>query len=185
MKSVLSTLVLLLLPVSAHAELTLTGILSIDGQVKAVFQDTTSGKDSPWLAAGGTFNGYTIVTLSLDLASAEVSKDGHTSVIKLQQSKVLESKESAKAPEMADLEKLSAEELHARGYHRTEKGDTGAKIAMRMGVKLADLQSLNPDVKWSRLVVGQIVKFRSAANLPPEPPPTAVPPPAKPEARQP
>jgi len=40
-----------------------------------------------------------------------------------------------------------------------KSGDTGAKIARERGVSLADLQTVNPGVNWTRLAVGQKIKL--------------------------
>lgn len=40
-----------------------------------------------------------------------------------------------------------------------KSGDTGSKIAASAGVRLADLMSVNPDVNWNRLHVGQKLKL--------------------------
>lgn len=40
-----------------------------------------------------------------------------------------------------------------------KSGDTGAKIARSLGVTLADLLAVNPDVNWNRLNVGQKIKL--------------------------
>lgn len=45
------------------------------------------------------------------------------------------------------------------GEYLVRGGDTGAKIARAQGVSLADLVSVNPDVNWNKLHVGQKVKL--------------------------
>ena len=45
------------------------------------------------------------------------------------------------------------------GEYVVKKGDTGASIARGNGVSLTDLKTVNPDVNWSKLAVGQKVKL--------------------------
>lgn len=55
--------------------------------------------------------------------------------------------------------KASAEPATAGpGEYLVKKGDSGAKIARALGVSLADLKSVNPDVNWSKLHVDQKIK---------------------------
>ena len=45
------------------------------------------------------------------------------------------------------------------GEYLVKKGDSGAKIARENGVSLEDLKSVNPEVNWTKLHVGQKVKL--------------------------
>lgn len=45
-------------------------------------------------------------------------------------------------------------------FYPLRPGDTGVKIAQKAGITLSQLLSLNPDVNWSKLNVGQIVRVR-------------------------
>jgi LysM repeat protein len=45
------------------------------------------------------------------------------------------------------------------GEYIVKSGDSGAKIARANGVSLADLKSVNPEVNWSKLHVGQKLKL--------------------------
>jgi len=50
----------------------------------------------------------------------------------------------------------------AAGEYVVQPGDSGAKIARKFGLSLEELRTLNPDVKWDRLHVGQVVRVRPA-----------------------
>jgi LysM repeat protein len=45
------------------------------------------------------------------------------------------------------------------GEYVVKGGDTGSKIARAQGVSLGDLMSVNPDVNWTKLHVGQKIKL--------------------------
>jgi LysM repeat protein len=45
------------------------------------------------------------------------------------------------------------------GEYVIKGGDTGAKVARAQGVSLADLMSVNPDVNWTKMHVGQKIKL--------------------------
>ena len=45
----------------------------------------------------------------------------------------------------------------AEGVYTIKPGDSGAKIARANSITLADLQTLNPDVNWTKLKVGQVI----------------------------
>jgi LysM repeat protein len=66
--------------------------------------------------------------------------------------------ESAKAPVRAAA-KGGAPAVAGPDEYVIKSGDTGAKIARERGVSLADLLSVNPDVNWNRLNVGQKIKL--------------------------
>lgn len=66
--------------------------------------------------------------------------------------------EAAKKPAAAAAKKGGGEVVAGPGEYVVKKGDTGMKIAGSLGVKLADLQKVNPDVNWNKLSAGQKVK---------------------------
>lgn len=68
--------------------------------------------------------------------------------------------EAAKKPAPVAGKKGAAggEVVAGPGEYAVKKGDTGMKIANTLGVKLADLQKVNPDVNWNKLSAGQKVK---------------------------
>jgi len=45
------------------------------------------------------------------------------------------------------------------GEYLVKKGDSGMSIAKSNGVSLADLQTVNPNVNWHKLAVGQKIKL--------------------------
>ena len=45
------------------------------------------------------------------------------------------------------------------GLYTIQPGDTGAKIAAKHGLTLAELAAINPEVKWTKLRVGQVVRI--------------------------
>jgi len=45
------------------------------------------------------------------------------------------------------------------GEYLVKKGDSGMSIAKGNGVSLADLQTVNPNVNWHKLAVGQKIKL--------------------------
>jgi LysM repeat protein len=47
------------------------------------------------------------------------------------------------------------------GEYVVKSGDSGMKIAKANGVSLADLKTVNPDVNWNHLNIGQKVKLPS------------------------
>jgi hypothetical protein len=168
---ILSCVLLLLAPL--RAEMVMTGVIALDGDQKATFKDTADGKESSWLGQGGTFNGYVVKSISTKDGSATLLKDGRELLVRLQASTIQKMAEPPVPPPAPggplDLSKLSDEQLHSRGFHRTGKGDTGATMARRMGITLAELRRLNPDVNFARLEVGQILRFK-AQGVPPPPP---------------
>jgi|SRR5271157_4915164 len=59
---------------------------------------------------------------------------------------------------------LKPEAFEEVGLYRIKPGDTGAKIAKAHDLDMAALQSLNPDVNWTRLKVWQIIRIRADAE---------------------
>ena len=45
------------------------------------------------------------------------------------------------------------------GEYVVKKGDTGASIARANGASLTDLKTVNPEINWNKLAVGQKVKL--------------------------
>jgi len=167
--SAFASLLALLLPL--RAEIVLTGMISVDGEEKATFKDTGDGRESAWLGQGATFNGYAVKVIRTKESSAILVKDGNELVVRLQAASVQKMSEPASPQPPSggppDLSVLSDAELHSMGFHRTGKGETGARIAKAMGITLAELQRLNPDVNWARLKVGEIVRYRGPGSKPP------------------
>jgi len=151
---------LCLLP-CAQAEIVLTGVLSLNGQTKATFKNGPEGGVSEWLEAGADYAGYRIVKIDADASSAVLTKDGKETVVSLAKAQTLNGPAPTIVSAPEPLEKLSADELHARGFHRTEKGDTAGRIARRMGLSLKQLRELNPDVNFAQLRLGQILKLKA------------------------
>lgn len=78
------------------------------------------------------------------------------------QASITKLEESSKKPAAAagkKGEKSGEPVVAGPGEYVVKGGDTGAKIARANGVSLADLQSVNPDVNWTKLHVGQKVKL--------------------------
>ncbi|MCC6415299.1 MAG: LysM peptidoglycan-binding domain-containing protein [Opitutaceae bacterium] len=67
--------------------------------------------------------------------------------------------EAAKAAPVKSGKAGGAAAVAGPGEYIVKSGDTGAKIARNQGVSLPDLLSVNPDVNWNRLAVGQKVKL--------------------------
>jgi ketosteroid isomerase-like protein len=63
---------------------------------------------------------------------------------------------------------LKPEALAEVGLYRIEPGDTGSKIAGKQQLALAELATMNPDVTWTRLRVGQVIRIRPKPSQPPE-----------------
>lgn len=57
----------------------------------------------------------------------------------------------------------SASSSKASGTYNVREGDNDWVIAARLGMKTKDLHALNPNVKWSRLQIGQTLKVGKAA----------------------
>ncbi len=45
------------------------------------------------------------------------------------------------------------------GFYIIQPGDTGLKIAAKHDLTLADLIALNPEVQWTKLKAGQLVRI--------------------------
>ncbi|MEZ5412967.1 MAG: LysM peptidoglycan-binding domain-containing protein [Opitutaceae bacterium] len=67
--------------------------------------------------------------------------------------------ESAKAAPVKTAKAGGAPAVAGPDEYIVKSGDTGAKIARAQGVALSDLLSVNPDVNWNRLAVGQKIKL--------------------------
>lgn len=67
--------------------------------------------------------------------------------------------ESAKAAPVKAAKAGGAPAVAGPDEYIVKSGDTGAKIARAQGVALSDLLSVNPDVNWNRLAVGQKIKL--------------------------
>lgn len=67
--------------------------------------------------------------------------------------------EAAKAAPVRAGKSGGAPAVAGPGEYIVKSGDTGAKIARAQGVALPDLISVNPDVNWNRLAVGQKIKL--------------------------
>jgi LysM repeat protein len=59
---------------------------------------------------------------------------------------------------------LKPEAFEDVGLYRIKPGDTGAKIARAHDLDMTALQSLNPDVNWTRLKVWQVIRIRADAE---------------------
>ena len=66
--------------------------------------------------------------------------------------------EAAKARAVAPKAKSGEPAVAGPGEYVVKPGDTGVKIARAVGASLGDLQSVNPNVEWNRLKVGQKLK---------------------------
>lgn len=66
--------------------------------------------------------------------------------------------EAAKARVAAPKAKSGEPVVAGPGEYIVKPGDTGVKIAKAIGASLGDLQSVNPNVEWNRLKVGQKLK---------------------------
>jgi LysM repeat protein len=83
-----------------------------------------------------------------------------SSVIANLQASVTKLEESAKKPAVSSKKGGGgAPAVAGPDEYIVKSGDSGAKIARANGVSLADLKSVNPDVNWSKLSVGQKVKL--------------------------
>jgi len=73
------------------------------------------------------------------------------------------------------------------GRYQIRAGDTGLKIARMFDVSIPDLASLNPDISWAKLKIGQFIRIEAekSPNQAPQSTTTAGTPPAGKEARQP
>lgn len=84
-----------------------------------------------------------------------------SSVIANLQGSVTKLEESAKKPAVAagGKKKGGAPAVAGPGEYIVKPGDYGAKIARAQGVSLADLRSVNPEVNWNHLKVGEKLKL--------------------------
>ena len=47
------------------------------------------------------------------------------------------------------------------GRYQIRAGDTGLKIARMFDVSIPDLASLNPDISWAKLKIGQFIRIEA------------------------
>ncbi len=83
-------------------------------------------------------------------------------VISNLQASVTKLEESAKKPAAAAGKKGAASSTPAVAgpdEYIVKSGDTGMRIAKSNGVSLADLKSVNPEVNWGKLHVGEKIKL--------------------------
>jgi LysM repeat protein len=75
--------------------------------------------------------------------------------------RVAKLEESQKARPVAAKGKAGAGEaaVAGPGEYIVKKGDTGASIARANGTSLTDLKTVNPEINWNKLSVGQKVKL--------------------------
>jgi LysM repeat protein len=66
--------------------------------------------------------------------------------------------ETPKAARVAGKGAKGEAAMAGPGEYIVKAGDSGAKIARSLGVSLSELQSVNPDVKWTKLHVGMKLK---------------------------
>jgi hypothetical protein len=152
-------LIIIAIAATAHAQVLVTGITSIDGVGRATLKESVNGKESDWVAVGDTFCEYRVVDIKLKDSVVVLLKEGKEISVSLRKTNVQMGK-----PEEGTLENLGEEELHARGFHKMGPGDTGMRIAKAMGVSIADLQRWNPGVNWARLKIGQVVRIKGPGD---------------------
>jgi LysM repeat protein len=84
-------------------------------------------------------------------------------IISTLQGSVTKLEESAKKPVAAAGKKGAAgggaPAVAGPDEYVVKSGDTGMKISRATGASLADLKSVNPDVNWNKLNVGQKIKL--------------------------
>lgn len=61
----------------------------------------------------------------------------------------------------AVIRTLKPEAFTEVGLYRINPGDTVARIARKFGVRLEELDALNPDVNWTKLRVWQVIRVRA------------------------
>ena len=116
------------------------GIESQLGQVSAASDKATKDIASLSRTTQDAFN-----TVAASLTSFQ------TSLTKLE--------EAAKKPVAVKGGRGGEPAVAGPGEYVVKGGDTGAKIARAQGVALNDLISVNPEVNWNKLHVGQKVKL--------------------------
>jgi len=152
----------LIATLDCRADLEFRGVMKVGTDTKFNITDSNEEKLSGWFKVNERVGAYTIKEYVekeelLVLVAGEKlikiklldSKTNHVDVV------VKVDKEIPK--EILDT---TVEGLAKRGLYRMERGDTGLKIALKHGVSIVELRTLNPDVNWSRLQVGQIVRFK-------------------------
>ena len=73
--------------------------------------------------------------------------------------RVTKIEEAQKARPVAAKGKSGEPAVAGPGEYIVKKGDTGASIARANGVSLTDLRTVNADINWNKLSVGQKVKL--------------------------
>lgn len=149
---------------TATAAPELTGVLSVAQEPpKFNLRETSTKETSGWLGLGRRFSGYTLDSYDAATSTLTVSRPHETLKLRLIATTVVAAAPTpTPAPASQESPVMSDTELEAKGLQRLKPGDTGAKIAHTRGLTLPELSALNPDVVWSRLRVGQLIRFRKS-----------------------
>jgi LysM repeat protein len=126
----------------AHDE-KLAKIESIESQLNAAIAASDKNRKDITDVARGTNDGFSQVT--------NLITEVRTSVAKIE--------ESMKKPVAVAGNKSAGPAVSGPGEYIVKPNDSGVKIARDNGVSLADLQSVNPSVNWTKLKPGDKLKL--------------------------
>lgn len=148
---------------SASAEPVLTGIMELPDGTRFCLVDEEDPDSSEWLRLGDDFGPYNLQQFDADKELLSVRLGEKVIMLSIREAKI-EPLEDAhpQEPEPIDPEALKTlpnEQLHVRGLHRVERGETLFAIARSVGLKVHDLLQANPSID-PRLKLGQIIYLR-------------------------
>jgi hypothetical protein len=127
------------------------GVVMQGGSAVFALSDSETGV-AAWVKVGGEFEGYKIEVYDAKVESIKISRDGEAKLLKMSPGKVRPPHDDE-----VNIDQLSDVELADLGLYRIKAGDSGSKIARKFQLTLAELQSLNTSVQWTKLKVGQIL----------------------------
>ncbi|MGH8020859.1 MAG: LysM peptidoglycan-binding domain-containing protein [Opitutaceae bacterium] len=158
----------------------LSGIMILPEGPRFCLVEEETEADAPpeWHAVGSTFNDYKLMAFDPELEVLTLQRGNEVTMLKLRKA-TIEALDSAAAPgaeaavfTVDDLRDLSNEQLHARGLHRIEEGDTLSSIAMRTRVPLRRIMDANEGIDPRKLEIGRILSLRPGRPAPDSAPTT-------------
>jgi hypothetical protein len=164
---------------SAGAAPALTGILALAEGPRFCLVDDETETETPasqWLGLGDEFQGYTLARFDPKTEKLTLTRDKETLVLELRAAKIEalrpdtpELASGADASTALELRTLPNFELHQRGLHRIEKGDTLSTIARDTGLSIRQIMNANEGLSPVDLRVGRIIRLRASPRPPVEP----------------
>jgi hypothetical protein len=128
------------------------------------FSGYADSRNSPWVYRIAAFGGFAFQAASEIMGEESLDPESKSENPPAAVSARLIAAEHART--LTLLESLRPEVLVAAGLYRVRADDSRARIARKFSLSLAEIQDLNPEVDWSRLRAGAIIKIGASEKKP-------------------